>query len=229
MRVIIIGGGKVGGYLARELRRDRTPVIVIERRPDRAIEVAEETGALVITGDGTDLALLEGLDLRTTDYVIALTGIDEDNLVACELVRTAFGVQRLLARLNDPKNQRTFAALQIPVVSVTDLLVGVISREIDVTELIQGAVLDLGDIVTIEVVIPSGTPPRAVRELGLPDSTVVVAVTRDETTTVPDGASLIEPGDQLLVVTHVNQRDQAQSVIIGEGLQAPVAEEEGDV
>ncbi len=213
MRAIIIGGGKVGGYLARELRLRRTPVVVIERNPDRAREVAELTDALTIAGDGTDLRLLEHLDLRPSDFLIALTGVDQDNLVACQLARTAYGVTRVLARLNDPKNHRTFAALQIPVVSVTDLLVEVISREIDVTELIQASILDLGEIETLEVVIPEIAPSRLIRELGLPPSTVVVAVTRDDRVFVPDGGTALQPGDQVLVVTQTAQREVARDVL----------------
>lgn len=221
MRAVIIGGGKIGAYLARELRQDRTPVIVIERRADRAAEVSTATDALVIAGDGTDLALLEGIDLRPSDFVIALTGTDEDNLVACQLVRTAFGVSRVLARLNDPKNGRTFSALQIPVVSVTDLLVSVISREIDITELVQGAILDLGEIETLEVVVPEDAPVREVRRLGLPESTVVVAVTRDDTVFVPSGDSEIMASDQVLVVTHTTMREAARASVTGEPAQPP--------
>jgi trk system potassium uptake protein TrkA len=202
----------VGTSLAMELRRHRTPVVIIEMRPDRARKLAEAVNALIIDGDGTDLSLLEGLELRASDFVIAVTGIDQENLVACELARTAFGVTRVLARLNDPKNRRTFSALQIPVVSVTDLLVSVISREIDITELIDAAVFDLGDLETVEVVIPSSARPCLVRELGLPDSTVVVAVTRAESVFVPDGGTVLEPGDQLLIVTQSVQRDTTKDV-----------------
>jgi Trk K+ transport system NAD-binding subunit len=126
MRVIVMGGGKVGGFMARELQEGSHAVIVIEHNTSHAQQVAEETGALVIEGDGTDLELLEDIEIRPTDLFVAVTGVDEDNLVACQLVRTAFGVKKVLARLNDPRNRPTFDALRIPVVSVTDLLAQVI-------------------------------------------------------------------------------------------------------
>lgn len=221
MRVIIVGGGKIGAHLARELRARRTPVVVVEKRREHAREVAETTDALVLAGDGTDLGLIEHLDLRPADFLIAATGVDQDNLVACQLARTAFGVRRVLARLNDPKNHATFAALQIPIVSVTDMLVAAIGREIDVTELIRASLLDRGEVETIEVVIPEGAAPRAVRDIGLPQSTLVIVVTRDDRVFVPDGSTVIQAEDQLLVVTQSAMKDTAREILTASGAEAP--------
>ena len=227
MRVVIVGGGKIGAQLALQLRKSRTPVVVIEKRRERAREVAETTDALVIEGDGTDLGLMERLDLRPADFLIAATGVDQDNLVACQLARTAFGVSRVFARLNDPKNHTTFVALQIPIVSVTEMLVAAIGREIDVTELIRASLLDRGGVETIEVVIPEGAAPRAVRDIGLPQSTLVIVVTRDDRVFVPDGSTMIQAEDQLLVVTQSAIKDTAREILIASGGEAsPEAEEQ---
>ena len=123
MKVVIVGGGKVGHHLARVLRRERKPVVVIELDQERAEEVANETGALVIHGDGTDVRILQEADLEHATRLVAVTGSDEDNLVACQLARTAFDCPEVLARVNDPRNERTFTALNVPLVSVTSHLV----------------------------------------------------------------------------------------------------------
>lgn len=141
MRVVIVGGGKVGSHLARELRRNGLAVVVIESDEARALEVAEDTGALVIEGDGTDVRILAEADVDHAGYLVAVTGADEDNLVACQLARTSFGCQKVLARVNDPRNDRTFEALGVPWVGVTDLLVQVLSRQMDLAHLTRVATL----------------------------------------------------------------------------------------
>ena len=147
MRTLIIGGGKVGSYLARELETAGHHVTVIESDLGRATEVGETTNALVLHGDATDIGLLEEADLHRADWVLAVTGRDEDNIVACQLAAT-LGATRVLARLNNPKNRSTFDALKIPVVAVTDLMVQVISREVevDVGEAVRVALLGRGQI-----------------------------------------------------------------------------------
>ncbi len=216
MRAIIIGGGKVGGYLAQELRRSGRAVIVVEPDETRARRVGEQTGALVIVGDGTDLRLLEGLDIRPSDFVLAVTGVDEANLVACQLTRTTFGVTKVLARLNDPRNRHTFETLDIPVVSVTDLLVQVISHEMDLGELVRVAILGRGEVSLLEVEIPAGRPPRRVSDVTLPESSVLVAIRRDGTVVVPGGATMIEPGDRVLAVTLVELEDEVRDALTRE-------------
>lgn len=200
MRVVIVGGGKIGGYLTHQLREAGEPVIVIERSESHATELAEETDALTVAGDGTDLALLQQLEIRPTDMFVALTGIDEDNLVACQLARSAFGVKRVLARLNDPRNHPTFTALQIPVVSVTDLLSELISRELDVKARIRATILDRGGLELFECEIPEGMPLRTVQSLRLPPSTVIVTVTRSDAMFVPASNTELAPGDRVLVI-----------------------------
>lgn len=216
MRVVIIGGGKVGAYLARELRTARHAVIVIERNVARAEQIAEETDALIVAGDGTDIRLLSQVEIRPTDFVLALTGVDQDNLVACQLARTSFSVSKLLARLNDPRNRTTFSALDIPVVSVTDLLVQVISRELDLEELVRVALLGRGEVSLFEVEIPSTFRPRSLQSIELPAQSVLVAIRREGEIVVPHGETELEPGDRVLAVTLVSLEDEVRDCLLGQ-------------
>lgn len=213
MRIVVVGGGKVGGFLARELRSEDHAVIVIERNRQHAERVVEETGALVIQGDGTDLTLLSDLDLRPTDLFVAVTGIDEDNLVACQLVRATFGVHKVLARLNDPRNHTTFDALKIPVVSVTDLLVQVIGQELEFAELVRVALLAQGELSVFQVEIPDHSPPRPVTTLALPDETVLVAVERGTEAYVPSGDFVLTAGDRVTAVSKLHLEDEVRAAI----------------
>ncbi|NNC93091.1 MAG: NAD(P)-binding domain-containing protein [Acidimicrobiia bacterium] len=204
MRAVIIGGGKVGSYLARELDAAGHHVTVIESDRGRATQVGETTKALVLHGDATDIRLLEEADIRRSDWVLAVTGRDEDNIVASQLAAT-LGASRVLARLNDPKNRSTFDALKIPVVAVTDLMVQVISREVevDVGEAVRVALLGRGQISLLEIEVPAGVEPQKVIDLSLPEHTILVSVMRGDDVVVPGPYTIIEGGDRVFAVTNV--------------------------
>lgn len=215
-KVVIVGGGKVGNHLAKVLTRDRIPVVLIEADPERARQVAEETRALVLEGDGTDVRIQAEADVEHAGYLVAVTGSDEDNLVACQLARTAFGCRRVLARVNDPRNDRTFEALNVPWVSVTDLLVQVLGQHLEVSDLTRVAALGNGEASLIEIEVPGTRSPAAVAALGLPDSTVLAAIRRNDQVIIPDGTDQIMPGDKIMVVTFSHHEEEVRRVVRGE-------------
>jgi trk system potassium uptake protein TrkA len=214
MRTLIIGGGKVGSYLARELDSAGHAVTVIESDQTRATYVGESTNALILWGDATAIRLLEEGDVHRADWVLAVTGRDEDNIVACQLAAT-LGAPRVLARLNDPKNRSTFDALGIPVVAVTDLMVQVISREVevDVEEAVRIALIGRGQISLVEIEIPTGVVPQKVIDMSLPDRTILVSVMRGEEVVVPGPYTIIEAGDRVLAVTNVRNENAVREVL----------------
>jgi len=218
MRLIVMGGGKVGGQIARDLDHEGHAVIVIEADPGRAAALANTTDILVLRGDGTDLALLSELGIRSDDFFLALTGVDEDNLVACELVRVTFGVQRLLARLNDPKNGLTFKALDIPHVSVTALLAGIITDRLELAELGQASIGRGASMTFLTVLVAEDADPVRVHELDLPPSTIIVALENDDGIRVPTGDTAIEPGERVVVLTTIGSEDDVVSVLRGGGM-----------
>jgi trk system potassium uptake protein TrkA len=203
VRVIVVGGGKVGGYLARELRDDGHVVTVIESNARLAERLTDEHDLLVFQGDGTDVRLLEAADVDRADWLLAVTGKDEDNLVACQLA-TTLGAERVLARLNDPRNRPTFDALDLPVVAVTDLMASMISREIELTTLRRVALLGDGQVSLVERVVPEGFPDTPLAELRFPAPSVLVTVVRHGKVFVPGADTRIEPGDRLLAVTSID-------------------------
>lgn len=216
MRVLIVGGGKVGSHLAHVLVSEGESVVVVEANPSRSIQLASEGTTLVIEGDGTDVGILEEADCRHADYLVAVTGSDEDNLVACQLARTAFDCDRVLARVNDPRNERTFAALNVPSVSVTNLLVQILGQHLDVGEINRLAALGEGQAGLVEIQVPAGRSPTAVAALGLPDSAIVAAIRRGDEVIIPGGKDRVLPGDRIMVVTLTHNEEQVRSVIRGE-------------
>jgi trk system potassium uptake protein len=215
VRIVIIGAGKIGRHLARELSEAGHAVTVAESNAEEALRLAESVDALVLEGDGTSMSILMSAEVSRADWLLALTGQDEVNLTACELAET-LGAKRVLARLNDPRNRATFDSLGIPVVAVTDLISQLISREIDFFHLERIALLARGRISLIEVEVVPSAPARRVIDLGLPAQTVLVAVTREGTggeVVIPRGDTVIEPGDRVLAVTAVEQEAAVRAAL----------------
>jgi trk system potassium uptake protein TrkA len=216
MRVVLIGGGKVGWFLARELVSAGHFVAVVEENEDRAQTVADDVDAVVVHGDGTNVGVLEAASVHDADWLLAVTGLDEVNLVACELGLT-LGAKRVLARLNAPWNRPTFDALKIPVVGITDLMVQVVSQELAVSQLERIAVLGRGQMSLCEYEIPPGFDPVELQNLKLPTPSLVIVVLREDQVIVPGGATLLLPGDRITVVTTIAQESALHRVFAANG------------
>src|SRR5262245_1133608 len=123
MYAIIIGGGKVGFYLAKHMLEDGHEVLVIERDAAKCAGIAEELGDIVLKGDGCEAVTLASAGMGRADLCVAVTGDDEDNLVACQVAKTKFEVPRTIARINNPKNELIFRQLGIDTtVSATSVI-----------------------------------------------------------------------------------------------------------
>jgi len=202
MRLLVVGGGKVGSYLARKLAKDGHLVSVIEMDHDLAMKVVGETGVIVFEGDGTDVGLLKRADVHRSDWVFAVTGKDDVNLVASQLAST-LGARNVLARLNDPANAPTFEALGLNTVAVTDLMVGVIERDLKVHDLVSSTLVVHGKLSVSEFDVGAAFDPTAVQDMDLPESSLLVAVERGQDVIVPNGQTIIKPNDRLVVASSV--------------------------
>ena len=218
MRIVVVGGGRVGTSLATTLKGLGHSIVVIEADEKRAVRLSESSGVFTLVGDGSDVQLLDEADAGRADLVLAVTGRDEDNLVACQLARTAFACRRVFARLNNPGNEQTFAALEIPTVSVTQLMVDVIHRKIDtIATLISDDVLphiDHADLVRVKV--RHDAPIQTVAEVDLPGDTLLVAVERQGKSILPNGSTQIEPGDLVIALARPTFAEQIEAALHGD-------------
>ncbi|HUF15891.1 MAG TPA: NAD-binding protein [Acidimicrobiia bacterium] len=212
MRVTLIGGGKVGSYLARELHKGGHVVTVIEEAHGHAEALTDESKVLVLEGDGTDVKLLKAADTARADWVLAVTGLDEVNLVACQLALT-LGARHVLARLNNPLNRPTFDALDVPVVAVTDVMANLISHEVDVSGFRLVTLLGRGEISVYEIDIPPDFEERPVAELRLPKGALLVSVVRGDEVRVPTATTSVHPGDQVAAVSSVELEDEVRAAL----------------
>jgi trk system potassium uptake protein TrkA len=207
MYVLIVGAGKVGWNLARELLQRRTEVTVVETDPDRYAKVEEELEHSVQRGDGSELWVLERAGIERADLVIAVTGDDEDNILICQVAREKYGVERIVARCNNPRNLQHFELLGIkPVISATDLILRLIEHEVPEYGLVH--LLDLPqenlEIIELEVAEGSEAAGKPVRDLGLPEGSLVISILRNKEGFVPAGDSVVQAGDEVLLVLDIN-------------------------
>ena len=203
MYVIITGAGKVGWNLARELIAKDREVTLIESDHARYRVVEEELEHAVQYGDATELWVLERAGIQRADLVIAVTGDDEDNILICQVAKEKYGVQRIVARVNNPRNLQHFRLLGVqPAVSATDLILRLIEHEVPEYGLIQLLALEEEHLEIIEVEVGEGSRAagRRVQDVSLPDGSLIISVLRGGAGFVPKAESVIEAGDQVLLI-----------------------------
>jgi trk system potassium uptake protein TrkA len=203
MYMLVVGAGKVGWNLARELIGKGHELTIIESSPQRYATIEEELEHSAQYGDGTELWVLERAGIERADMVIAVTGDDEDNILICQVAREKYNVERVIARCNNPRNLPHFELLGVkPAVSATDLILRLIEHEVPEYGLVH--LLDLPEqeleIIELEVGGGSDVAGRRVRELGLPDGALLISVVRDDGGFVPRADSVVEAGDKVMVV-----------------------------
>jgi trk system potassium uptake protein TrkA len=204
MYVLIVGGGKVGLNLTRELIAKGHEVTLIEGDRSLYLRIEQELEHAVQYGDGTELWVLERAGIQRADLVVAVTGDDEDNILICQVAKEKYLCDRIIARCNNPRNLQHFKLLGIvPAVSATDLILNLIEHEVPGHGLVH--LLDLPDeqleIIEVEVVQGAPAEGRKVSELGLPDGSLVISVLpRGGGGFVPKADTVINVGDEVLIV-----------------------------
>src|SRR5881409_3844043 len=181
MYVVVVGAGKVGWNLARELIDKGNELTVVESDRARFQTVEEELEHAVQYGDGSELWVLERAGIERADLVIAVTGDDEDNILICQVAKEKYGCQRIVARVNNPRNLQHFKLLNIqPAVSATDLILRLIEHEVPEYGLVQLLALEEEHLEIIELEVGHGSPAasRRVQDVELPDGSLIISVLR---------------------------------------------------
>jgi trk system potassium uptake protein TrkA len=215
--VIVAGGGKVGFYLSQNLLAQGHEVLLIERNSERVTEINESLGAVAMAGDAAEAATLVAAGAPRADVVIAVTGEDEDNLVICQVAREKFHVGRTIARVNNPKNENLFRMLGVDVtVSQTNHILSLIEQAIPEQSFVHLLSLRHEDLAIVDAKVSetSAVSHRAIAEIELPANTAIAAIARGPRLIVPNAATELLPGDDVIAVAHRDQEDELRRLLV---------------
>jgi trk system potassium uptake protein TrkA len=215
---IIVGGGKIGYYLAKELLEDQHEALIIEQDAEKCAQIADDLGEVVMLGDGCEAATLERAGMARADMVIALTGDDEDNLVVCQVARHKFDVPHTVARINNPKNENIFKKLGIDAtISSTSVILAHIEQELPSHPLIPLMTLKGGlEIVEIKIPPDAQVVGRPIKGVLLPQqSLITLIVGSDGQARLPTGDTIIQAGDEIVAVTMLENEEGLRSALTG--------------
>jgi trk system potassium uptake protein len=218
MYAIVAGGGKVGANLARSLLRMGHEVTLIEQSQYRFDRLQEELQHQILLGDATELHVLELAGIgRPPELVLAVTGDDEDNLIICQLAREGYRVPKVVARVNDPRNQEHFDLLGIgQTVCATSNILGLVEHEVPEHGIVRLLELRKENLEIVELQVDRDSPAAGKRVAGLtlPDGSRLISVMRNGKSELAHDSTVLRPGDQVLAVVEPGKEDQLYRVLV---------------
>ncbi|MCR1899755.1 Trk system potassium transporter TrkA [Irregularibacter muris] len=201
-KAMILGGGKIGFYLARQLTKSGIIVKIIEQNKERCRYLSEKLDkALVIYGDGTDMNLLEEEDLKTMDAFIAVTGYDEENILM-SIMAKQLGVEQVITKVSRPNYSRIIETLGVDValnpinISISNILKYIRGGRVISVSLLLGEQAEVTEIIASEKLSIIGKP---IEELDLPKGVIIGAIEHSGKVTIPNGKTVIHPQDRLVI------------------------------
>lgn len=218
MYIVIAGGGKIGFYLIKTLLPYKHKITVIEPQIDLCEKIANELNITVVNGDGTNIEHLTESEVEKADIFIAVTGRDEENLIACQLAKRNFGVKRTIARVNNPKNITVFERLGVDIaVSSTSIIADLIEQEVDYTGIRTIMKLKGGKITLSELILPSNSHVvgKTLKELNIPKDFILISIIRDDMVIIPKGDTRLSAGDYVLAASSLKEQQELKEFFLG--------------
>ncbi len=219
MYIIIVGGGRLGYYLARTLLDEKHEVLIIEKDAATVQSIISDMGSVCIKGDGCETAVLAEAGTNRADIFISVTGDDEDNLVACQVAKYKFNVPRTISRIRNPKHEILFKKLGIDVtVSSTAIILEYIKHEVPTNPLTHLlSIKEKGlEIVEIKIQPDSKTIGTAIKDLTLPpESILALIIHKDSNPSVPAPATVLQAEDQIIALTSPESETTLRTALTG--------------
>lgn len=220
MKVIIIGGGQVGSHIANLLVENGNEVKIIERREvviNKLLKAFPKE--MIVVGNGTDASVLELADIQNTDVVVAVSGADEVNLVSSTIAKFEYGINRVIARVNNPKNDWLFdIGMGVDIkVSQADMLARIIIDEIDLKNMYTLMKLNQGihSIIQVKIDPHATSAHKQIKDIDLPNDTVLIAILRDHEVIIPSGDTEILANDQVMALTTDEGQKKLNKLFVG--------------
>lgn len=220
MYMIVIGGGRVGYYLSKELLDEGHEVLIIEKSPTVCEIVNDELGSICFRGDGCETSILAQVGTGRADMVIAVTGDDEDNLIVCQVAKHKFKVPRTIARIRNPRNEMLFKKLGIDVtISSTNVILEQIAEEVPTHPLIHLHEIRDKGLEIVEIKVPAGavTIGKLVQDIELPPGTIITLIVRkSQRPIVPTPTTVLMAEDQIIAVTDPESETALRKALRGD-------------
>jgi trk system potassium uptake protein TrkA len=222
MFVLIVGGGKDGSHLAEMLLKEKGKhkITIIERSmPNYELLTKEIAGATIIRGDGCDPKVLEEAGVTKADVVAAVTHDDEDNLVISQLAKFEFHVPKIIARVNNPKNEWLFTKdMGVDVqISKAHIIGKIIEEEATLGDLVTLLKLRKGELALVEETLTekSKVAGQKIGSLELPPDCILMAILRDKQVLIPKTEVVLQGGDEILALTSVASEEKLALLLAG--------------
>lgn len=203
MNVLIVGGGKVGYYMAKTLLAHGHQPRVLEQDPGLCQQIANELDIPVTNGDGSTVEYLGAAGAARCQAMVAVTGRDEVNLITCQLAKKVFGVPKTVARVNNPKNTQVLRQLGVDIpVSSTDNLALLLEREVESAAIQRLLGLAGGTATLMEIQVPQNFKyhGRSLAQIPISQDAVIISITREGEFLIPRGSTRVCSGDKVLCV-----------------------------
>jgi trk system potassium uptake protein len=224
MYIVVVGGGKVGYFLAKELLDAGHELVILEKNGARARQIADELGSIVLNRDGCEGKHLAEAGANRASIVAAVTGDDEDNLVVCQMAKHHFDVPRTIARVNNPRNEELFRHLGVDeIISPTRMALAAIEQDIPVHELLHLAQLKGGELELLEAQIAEDSPAvgRRATDIPLPDGCSLFVLLRGNSVQAIRNETVFQVGDKVLAIARADCELQLRRELIGDDEPAP--------
>ncbi|MCM8787240.1 MAG: TrkA family potassium uptake protein [Candidatus Omnitrophica bacterium] len=218
MYVIIVGGSKIGHFLAKHLVKNKHTVVLIEQDKSLCDEIAKELDITIICGDGCDPYYLEEAGISRADVIAAVTGKDDDNLVICQLAKEKFHIPRTVARVNDPRNSHIFSELGVDVpIDTIEIIAKIIEEEVLFSDFVNLLSFNRGKLAIVRVDLPESSPVinKMVKDISLPKDSVLVSIVRKDQIIVPKGDTVLLVNDDIIALTLVENKQELLKYFLG--------------
>ena len=218
MNIILVGGGKVGYFLAKSLTRDQHHCVLIEKNLSTCEVIAADLGITVIHGDACEGKVLEDAGIARADVLVAVTDSDANNLVACQLAKQFFRIKRTLARVNDPQNEKSFSQLGVDVpINSTSILTKIIEEEATLSDLVTLFSFKKGKLSVIRVSLTENSPVinKRLQDIRLPSNSVLISILRGNDVIIPKGETLLQSQDDVIALTTIENERELFDLLVG--------------
>lgn len=215
LKIVIAGAGKLGVDITEIMLKKGHDVRLIEKNNEKCVNLATRLSMRITNGNCTDLPTLKGAGTQGADVFIAVTGRDEDNLIACQLARSKFGARKTISRSNNPNNKRIMQHLGVDyVICSSEEVAKQIELEADSDSLILMASLSNGKNGIYELKLPpfSRCIGKQIMDINLPRESLIVSVERENESIIPNGSTVLQAKDKIVILCKGSQVKKIKKV-----------------